>query len=146
MFCKALPSIATTMLAFATPIIFEALLRRALWGQTRIVETQNGIRHPRLFATVDLVLTLTSVITGPIKTLARVIGAQGCIFANLFRSDRCLMVEPSLVPLDQHYRSTQALLTSLRVRYEFIAIERVVRQRGATDGRSANEDQTEGQN
>jgi hypothetical protein len=145
MFCKALPSIVTTMLAFATPVISEALLRRRLWGRTRIVETQNGIRHPRLFATVDLVLTLTSVITGPIKTLARVIGAQVCIFANLFRSDRCLMVEPSLVLLDQHYRSTQALLTSLRVRYEFIAIERAARQRGTTDGHSTNEDQMEGQ-
>jgi hypothetical protein len=109
----ALPSIATTMLTFATPIIFEALLRRALWGQTRIVENQNGIRHPRLFATVDLVLTLTSAITSRIKTLASVIGARGCIFANLLRSDRCLMVEPWLVPLDQDYRSNLGIADSI---------------------------------
>eukprot|EP01052_Picozoa_sp_SAG31_P015858 SAG31_NODE_1031_length_10234_cov_6.100049_9_plen_1085_part_00 len=122
---KALPSFGTTIAIFAAPIAFEILLRYALWTKTGIVGTQHGIKHPRLFATIDLVLSLTSAITGPIKTIGRIFGAQTCTFVNLFRVDRCLMADPSLVRLDIHHRATRALLTSLRIRYEFEAIQKM---------------------
>lgn len=119
-FCKALPQDPIGMLLMLSPVALEAILKTIIWQ--KVISTRQGILHPRIYAAVDVVLSLTSTITGPIKTVFRVLGASICLFIHLFRSDVTMMLDKAFYPLDPHYTSSTALLTGLRVQYEFSKI------------------------
>ena len=121
-FCQALPSDIVGTLWMVTPVALEAMLKTMMWQ--KVISARQGILHPRIYALVDVTLSLTSTITGPIKTVFRVVGATICLFIHLFRSDVTMMLDKAFFPLDPHYTSTTALLTALRVQYEFSKIRR----------------------
>lgn len=104
------------------PVLLETVLKKVIWG--KIVDRKHGVRHPRLYAYVDVLLSLTSTVTGPIKTFLRVAGAIVCLFVHLFRSDVTMMLDRSFLPLDPHFTACTGLLTGLRVQYEFNKIRR----------------------
>ena len=109
-------------IALVLPVVLETVLRKFIWG--KIVDSKHGIRHPRLYAVVDVVLSVVSTVTGPVKTLIRVIGAVVCLLAHLFRSDVGMMLDRSFLALDPHFRASIGLLTSLRVQMEFNKLRR----------------------
>ena len=121
-FCQALPSDIVGTLWMVTPVALEAMLKTLMWQ--KVISARQGILHPRIYALVDVTLSLTSTITGPIKTVFRVVGATICLFVHLFRSDVTMMLDKAFFSLDPHYTSTTALLTALRVQYEFSKIRR----------------------
>ena len=104
------------------PVLLETVLKKTVWG--KIVDRKHGVRHPRLYAYVDVLLSLTSTVTGPIKTFLRVASAIVCLFVHLFRSDVTMMLDRSFLPLDPHFTACTGLLTGLRVQYEFNKIRR----------------------
>ena len=61
-----------------------------------IVGRQNDrtIRHPRWFALVDLVLTMSSAITGPLTALSRLLVAFGSALFQMYRVDRSIVLPP----------------------------------------------------
>eukprot|EP01046_Picozoa_sp_COSAG06_P003035 COSAG06_NODE_113_length_23458_cov_74.739715_14_plen_919_part_00 len=121
--CTAIPpgSIGST-LALLLPVVLESALKKVIWG--KIVDSKQGIRHPRLYAYVDVLLSLLSTVTGPIKTFLRVAGAIVCLFAHLFRSDVSMMLDRSFLPLDPHFSASLGLLTGMRVQMEYQKIRR----------------------
>ena len=120
--CPALPATIGATLAGLSPIVFESVIKMSIWG--KIVDHTHGVRHPRLYAAVDLVLSITSIVTGPLKTLFRLAGASICLFVYMFRSDCTLMLDERMIFLDPHFKSSTGLLMALRVKFEFSKIRR----------------------
>ena len=96
-FSQAVPSDPSGALLLAAPVLLEGILKRLvrsvpsirsclsldifkaqIWK--KIISPKQGILHPRIYAAVDVLLSLTSTVTGPIKTLFRVVGATICLF------------------------------------------------------------------
>ena len=96
--------------------MFESILKKLLWG--KIVSKDKGIVQPCMYAAVDVLLSLTSTITGLIKTVFRLVGGVICMFMHLFRSDVTMMLDHSFYALDPHFTSATGMLTALRVQYE----------------------------
>ena len=116
--CNAIPPGAVqSTIVFLLPVILESVLKKVIWG--KIVDSKHGIRHPRLYAVVDMILSVLSTVTGPIKTFMRLGGAIVCLFAHLFRSDVTMMLDRTFLPLDPHYMASTGLLTGMRVQMEF---------------------------
>jgi hypothetical protein len=121
-FCPGLPNDLTVLYVLMFPIIVEGILKSLLWKS--IISEQHGILHIRIYALVDVLLSMTSAVTGLIKTVLRVVGGVVCLLAHLFRSDVTMMLDKSFYSLDPHYTSSTALLTALRIQYEFSKIRR----------------------
>ncbi len=121
-FAEIFPSDPLGTFYMLLPIIFESMLKKLLWG--KIVSKDHGIVQPRLYAAMDVLLSLTSTVTGPIKTIFRVVGGTICMFFHLFRSDVTMMLDRSFYALDPHFTSATGMLTSLRMQYEFSKIRR----------------------
>ena len=121
-FANIFPSDPLVTFSILTPIIFESILKKLLWG--KIVSKDKGIVQPRMYAAMDVLLSLTSTITGPIKTVFRLAGGVICMFMHLFRSDVTMMLDRSFYALDPHFTSATGMLTALRVQYEFSKIRR----------------------
>ena len=121
-FAKIFPSDPLNTFYLLTPIIFESMLKKLLWG--KIVSKDHGILQPRLYAAMDLLLSLTSTYTGAIKTIFRLVGGVICMFLHLFRSDVTMMLDRSFYALDPHFTSAMGMLTALRLQYEFSKIRR----------------------
>lgn len=121
-FCQAFPSDLFGLLILVSPVMIEGILKKMLWK--KVVSPKQGLLHPRIYLMVDVALSLASTITGPIKTVFRVVGATLCLFMHLFRSDVTMMLDQSFFALDPHYTSATALLTALRIQYEFSKIGR----------------------
>ena len=141
-----LPPAPVTFTGPSDNIIFK---RAQIWK--KIISPKQGILHPRIYAVADVMLSLTSTVTGPIRTMFRVVGATICLLMHLFRADVTMMLDRSFYPLDpvrckpveqhfhrlchsriggcgcvpQHFTSSTALLTALRVQYEFHKIRRM---------------------
>ena len=95
-FSQAVPSDPSGALLLAAPVLLEGILKRLvrtlslamavypsdilpqIWK--KIISPKQGILHPRIYAAVDVLLSLTSTVTGPIKTLFRVVGGIICLF------------------------------------------------------------------
>ena len=120
--CPAVPSDPLSGFLWLSPVIIESLVKKMVWRH--IVSPRQGILHPRLYAGADVLLSLTSAYTGPIKTIFRVFAANICMTMHLFRTDVTLMLDSSFLPLDPHFTSTTGLLSALRVQYEFSKIRR----------------------
>jgi hypothetical protein len=45
-----------------TPVIVEGLFKRSIWHQ--LFDIRRGLRHPRLYAAADTILSITSAYTG----------------------------------------------------------------------------------
>ena len=73
-FCTGIPPFFTTMLTIATPVLLEGMFKRTIWKQ--LIDTRHGLRHPRLYAAADVLLSITSAYTGPVKTVVRLVGSQ----------------------------------------------------------------------
>jgi hypothetical protein len=99
-FSKALPNFASTVMYFAAPLLLEIGFRMILWRAVNSEE--RGLVHPRLYSAVDLFFSLIGAVTGPIKTVLRLLSAVFCLFFHLFRSDTLLMVDPRFVSHDVH--------------------------------------------
>ena len=93
----------------------------------------KGIVQPCMYAAVDVLLSLTSTITGLIKTVFRLVGGVICMFMHLFRSDVTMMLDHSFYALDPHFTSATGMLTALRVQYEFSKIRRHTDLQKSTD-------------
>ena len=141
--CTAIPpgTIRST-LALLLPVVLESVLKKFIWG--KIVDSKQGIRHPRLYAYVDVLLSLLSTVTGPIKTFLRVGGAIVCLFAHLFRSDVSMMLDRSFRPLDPHFSASLGLLTGMRVQMEYRKIRQHSLHTASTDAASAPSGGSEG--
>ena len=62
MFCAAIPSNASAIVVAMTPVIVEGLFKRSIWH--RLFDIRRGLRHPRLYAAADTILSITSAYTG----------------------------------------------------------------------------------
>ena len=82
-FSKVFPSNLLKIFLALTPIIFESMLKNLLFD--KIVSKDHGIIQPRLYAAMDVLLSLTSTYTGPIKTIFRLVGGTICMFFHLLR-------------------------------------------------------------
>jgi hypothetical protein len=121
-FCKAVPNLAAELLAIAAPVVLEQSIRFVVWD--KIIDTQRGLRHPRLYSVADWVLSTMSVVTGPVKTLVRVSVAILCLILSLFRVDLMVMGDTGFTRADMHYATTAGLFVALRVKFEFEKIAR----------------------
>jgi hypothetical protein len=101
-------------------VLIETLLKKITW--VKIIDSQRGLRHPRLYAAADVFFSAYSAVTGPIKTVVRVLGAMCGLFMQLFRSDATMMLDKSLYLLDPHFTASTGMLMGLRVSFEFSKI------------------------
>ena len=116
------------LLVVAAPVVFEQAIRLVVWDM--VIDTQHGLRHPRLYSVVDWVLSTMSVVTGPVKTLVRVTVAIFCLILSLFRVDLMVMGDTGFTRADMHYATTAGLYVALRVKFEF---EKIARYDNAVD-------------
>jgi hypothetical protein len=56
--CQAFPSDPVGTFVLLVPVIAESIIKKVAWG--KIVSVDNGIIHPRIYALVDVVLSIIS--------------------------------------------------------------------------------------
>lgn len=122
-FGQMLPS-ETMLLLVVTllPVAAETLFKKFIWRT--LIDKKHGLKHPRLYALADALLSITSIYTGSVKTVFRLGGAVICLFFQLFRADNTVMVDRAFLPLDPHFTSCTGLLTAARINLEFGKIRR----------------------
>jgi hypothetical protein len=63
LFCPAISFHPLSTFYALAPVVFEYIFKKMLWG--KIVSQDNGILQPRMYGTMDMILSLTSTVTGP---------------------------------------------------------------------------------
>lgn len=63
LFCPAISFHPLSTFYVLVPVVFEYIFKKMLWG--KIVSQDNGILQPRMYGTMDVILSLTSTVTGP---------------------------------------------------------------------------------
>lgn len=84
-------------LYFFTIVSTKLVQMASQWLTLRYIvgrANDRTIRHPRWFAFVDLLLTMSSAITGPLAALSRLLVAFGSALLQMYRIDRSIVLPP----------------------------------------------------
>ena len=113
----ALPTLKSVFLYAVLPVYSETSARKLVYG--KVTPKATGIRHAHIFAAADVFFTLSSIITGPIKTVLRLTIGLVSMFLYMFRVDVPFVVGTKLRAHDPHYRAMCGVALGQRLALEF---------------------------
>lgn len=110
-------STAASFAAVLLPLLTQIVVQRFAFFQA--TSKRRGLDHPRIWAALDFVVSITAVVTGPILIAPRLLFSAVSLAWHLLRLDLDVLLDEKLEIVDYASSATQGLWTALRLQYEF---------------------------
>jgi hypothetical protein len=110
-------STAASFAVVLLPLITQIVVQRFAFFQA--INKKRGLDHPRIWAGLDFVVSVTSIVTGPLLIVPRLLFSAVSLAWHLLRLDLDVLLDEKLELVDYASSANQGLWTALRLQYEF---------------------------